>query len=167
MKEELSLPCPYKVSLDTSRNSYQFTTLSGAQYEVLFTLANEIFEATILSGVDAYNVVVNKLLTGNGLRDSNISLTVESIVAHFFIVKNRILAYSCDSDDGRHFARARMFNIWFEKSELEIDLIKCDYEIVGETVYKTSFIFHKDNDLGVENIVATLNELRDVLQDYK
>ncbi|MEQ8551100.1 MAG: DUF6169 family protein [Cyclobacteriaceae bacterium] len=168
MKEVLSLQCPYKVTLDTSRNSYQFITSGGASYEVLFSLSNEILTGTDLESADVYHVVVGKTSHGDGIRDMNISLTVDAIIDHFFLIKNRLFFYICDPTDGRHLARFRMFNMWHSKSQFKERFIKLDFQIHdADTIYYACFIFDKQNDLGVDKIVTALNEVRQVLQDAK
>ena len=84
MKEALSLPCLYKVYLDTSKHSYQFVTTGGAQYEVFFQQANDLFSGTDIEGADIFSVSVNKTVSGDGKQDSEIALTVDHIVDHFF-----------------------------------------------------------------------------------
>ncbi|MEQ8684056.1 MAG: hypothetical protein RIE86_02125 [Imperialibacter sp.] len=61
MKEALSLPCLYKVYLDTSKHSYQFATTGGAEYEVFFQQANDLFSGTDIEGADIFSVSVNKI----------------------------------------------------------------------------------------------------------
>ena len=84
MKEALSLPCLYKVYLDTPKHSYQFATKGGAQYEVFFQQANDLFSGTDIEGADIFSVSVNKTVSGDGKQDSEIALTVDHIVDHFF-----------------------------------------------------------------------------------
>jgi len=168
MKEELSLQCPYKVSLDTLSNSYKFTTAGGASYEVLFSLSNEILSGTYLDGADAFHVVVSKITEGDRRRDIKVAQTIDSIVDHFFLIKNRIFFYICDSIDNRHSARFRMFNMWYSKSLLRNKLLKVDYQIRDEELtYYASFVFDKENDLGEEKVLESFEVVRQVLQEVK
>lgn len=162
------MQCPYKVTLDSLRNSYQFTTSGGATYEVLFTLSNEILSGTHLDGADVFHVVVGKNISGDGKRDVDVSNTVDGIVDHFFQIKNRIFFYTCDSLDGRHSARFRMFDMWYSKSALKEKLRKVDYQIQDhDLTYYASFVFHRNNDFGEQLVIESFDAARQVLQEFK
>lgn len=166
MNEELNLPCLYKVCLNTERNSYHFTTARKITYEVIFEISNQVLSGTALDGSDVYHIVVGKHSSTpeKGKRDSEISKTIDSIIAHFFSIKNRIVFYICDSDDGRQKARFRMFNGWYSKSSLIDGLEKIDYEIDAETMsYKISHIFHKQHVLGRDLIIESFDCAKKVI----
>ncbi len=167
MIEALSLPCHYKVLLDTDKNSYHFITSGKAEYAVFFQQSNEIFSDTKIDGADIYSVSVIKTLTGDGLRDPEVFHTVNQIVEHFFLIKNRILLYTCDFTDDRHLLRDRLFNSWYAKSHLNKRLIKLDAALSGEITIKTSLIFDSSNDLGVDNITESFNEVYEILESSK
>lgn len=167
MKEALSLPCLYKVYLDTSKHSYHFTTSGGARYEVFFQQFNDLFIGTDIEGADIFSVSVNKVMPGDGKRDHEISVTVDHIVDHFFKIKNRILLYTCDSTDGRHLTREKLFNSWYSKSNLNQRLKKLDSSLEGDVVIKSSILFDYENDLGAENITRSFYEVHSVLKESK
>ena len=168
MKRELSLPCRYKVVLDSKRNSYTFTTDSKAEYEILFTLDNGIFQGTELENGEIYQIVINKIKDGSGGKDDEIKLTVYAVIEHFFSNTNRILIYSCDTGDKRHYARMRMFNIWYTKSDLRSEIKKIDEKIESDDLlYFTSLIYHSDNEITESNIVKTFKEIVEILRDAK
>lgn len=166
MRKELSLPCHYKVTLDTNTNSYEFNTNGGAKYSVFFNSDNSIFSGSVLEGADTFHLVVTKLQNGNGVKDIHVVETVDSIVEHFFLIKNRIIYYTCDGSDNRQLARDRMFKIWYTNSAHKERLYKQDYSFDASGTY-ASIIFDNDNDLGKENILITMDVISSLFQDAK
>ena len=162
MIKELSLPCHYKVRLNTENNSYEFNTAGGAIYGVFFESENSIFSGTVLEGADTFHLVVTKLQSGDGVKDIHVSKTLDSIVEHFFLIKNRIIFYTCDGSDDRHLARDRMFKIWYSNSPHHQRLNKYDFEFAHEEI-KASVIFDKANDLGEQEIFNAIYLINDVL----
>ena len=152
---ELSLPCRYKVFYNSHSNSYQFSTSSGADYEILFIKDNNLFISTNLEAAEIYSLVINKIRKGLGGQDPEIQKTIIAILLDFFKNQNRILTYVYDSNDGKELVRKRMFKIWHQKT-YHPDLIKLDNSIPTEDCdYHTGIIFHSENHLGKQKIIKT------------
>ncbi|UII26540.1 DUF6169 family protein [Fulvivirga maritima] len=168
MTEELNLPCLYKVYRNLEANTYFFSTNTKAEYEILFIDGREIFSFTPLENSEIFNIIINKTKAGTGRRDPEIAKTIEAVLEHFFINKNRILIYTCDSADSRHISRNRLFNKWFINSSLKKALEKLDYHFtLQDPIYYTSMIFHKDHQLGRVTVIQTFKEVTKVLSDSK
>lgn len=168
MTEELSLPCPYKVHLDHNRNSYQFTTNTGALYEMLFTADVNILVSTALEGAEIYHAVIEKRKAGTGVKDKNIELTINSIIEHFYESRDRFMTYVCDPTDERDLIRERLFNSWYSNSSLRKQLVKLDGEIGNEEgSYITSLVYHKENSFGEESIKHTFDRVIELLNSVK
>lgn len=168
MTEELSLPCHYKVYIDTVSRSYYFNTDTGAHYEILFTDGKPLFSSTEIKDLEVSNIVINKTRQGTGIKDPQISLTIEAIIQHFFADQDRVLIYTCDSVDSKHLLRYRMFNTWFEQSRFKSQVIKLDFKFENASpMYFTSMIFHKRNRLGIDIITKSFKEITDILSDEK
>ena len=169
MTEELNLPCRYKVFRDSDSNTYYFQTDTGASYEISFIDGSLIFDATPLANLEISNIAIAKTRQGTGRRDINIWETVQAIVSDFFKVTDRILIYTCDSTDTKHYTRHRLFNSWFGKSNLKSEIIKLDADIKsqdGESML-TSMIYHSENSLGHNTITQTFEEVVLILQESK
>lgn len=126
MEEVLNLRCRYKVFSDTERNSYTFSTDTSAKYEILFVADSNIFKGTSLENREIFNKVINKLITGSGFADKEIEVTINAIIANFFLKTERVLTYCCDSQDSRENARMRLFNRWFSQSLNKTELVKLE-----------------------------------------
>jgi hypothetical protein len=134
----------------------------------LFTNGSSLFTSTKLESLEVYNIVINKTKSGTGKRDPEIALTIESFLVHFFKNEDRILIYTCDSADSRHLLRNRLFNSWFENSQLKNSIEKLDHQFENsEPLYYSSLIFHKENKLGNTIITATFDEVINILSEAK
>jgi hypothetical protein len=74
---------------------------------------------------------------------------------------DKVLLYTCESIDGKEFARARKFSFWFNKyskEHLKKDLVLS----VGETNMFASVIYHSDHPTRE----ALENEIETVFQEY-
>lgn len=80
--------------------------------------------------------------------DSRIAHTIVNILQSFFEVKDRIVLYLCDSSDGKHKARLRLFESWHQSlsnntTSISVVLSKmiegCYYEMYGCVMYSNDF----------------------------
>lgn len=160
MLEKLNLPCRYSVYTNLDENSYYFSTDTSAKYEILFSSCKELFVDTPLYNYDAYNVAINKIKEGTGIKDVEIFKTIEAVLFHFFRDKNRFLVYTCDSTDKKQNQRKRLFNIWYQNSYLKLQIKKIDGTVVDEDqLYFTSLLFHSNHQLDCQVIMANFNEI--------
>ncbi|MEM9858516.1 MAG: DUF6169 family protein [Bacteroidota bacterium] len=164
MTEELDLPCLYKVFLDTESNTYYFQTQTGAHYEIFFIDSTPLFTSTLIEGCQVSSITIYKTKDGTGIRDNEIAKTVEAVLEHFFRDRNRILIYTCDGEDKKHFQRSRLFNQWFSKSLLKKSISKLDYRFkVEDSETLSSMIYHQENEYGSANITEAFDDVSYVL----
>lgn len=164
VKEELNLPCPYKVRVDSSKNTYHFNTVTGAEYEVLFISENAIFQGTVLQSFDCFTIAINKIKQGNVKADGNIKLTIREILYHFFLDENRILTYVFESTDNRNYSRKRLFRIWKRNHDFKNEILKKDATIpTDEMEYECGLLFHKNHMAGKLNIDNAVQEIKELL----
>ena len=98
-------------------NSYFFTTIHGAAYSIKFKPTPYLFENYPEIADQVYELVVELTRTvsvRSGI-DPSIAVTIAAICEDFFINKERILLYICETADVRHMARVRKFDAWFRE----------------------------------------------------
>ena len=146
---ELNLNSPYKVYKDSDKNIYFFYTISGTKYIAYFTDANELFESFHLKdnifqfGFEPVNMDKTPHAS---FGDNNIHLTIIALIKKFFTNKNNVLTFVADISDLKQKARNRLFQIWKQKYDVNMDFEKYDIEIeTEEEIYYSSMIIHKDN----------------------
>lgn len=167
MTEELNLPCLYKVKLDTTTQTYSFTTENLIEYQLVFIDSSSYFSGT--SSEDfvskVYSLNIDKLSDNKAVYDPVVQETVECIVSHFFEDSENSLLYVCDNTDNKQEARKRKFNKWFNDYELKSEFIKLDEVIeTPEGIHNISMIFHQYNpfkkylEIAYYEAVETLNK---------
>lgn len=167
MIEELSLECHYKVTFNTSDYSYGFKTSGGAEYSVLFVDASSVFFNTRLEGSYCYNIVISKIKSGDGLKDKGVKETIGAIVDHYFSDPERILIFTCEEEDGKQSVRKKLFDMWFSNGTLS-HLVKFNEDIEGsEATYHSSILFHKENPLGISEVIKSYQETVKILGQTK
>lgn len=168
MNVELDLPCPYKVTLDTSRSVYTFHTDTGADYEVLFQDYSSLFTSTIIESAEIFSMILNKKTVGTKVKDPKVQKTVSAIFDHFFQEKNRLLLYQCDDTDGRELSRKRLFEGWYNTSRSYQNYVKLEAKIQdGSKHYYGVLIHHKDNIYGSTAISDSFDIVVYTLQEAK
>ena len=165
MTKELSLPCRYKVVLNSFRNSYHFSTDTDAEYEILFSPDADLFSNTDLKNAQVFMLVISKTRAGTGKRDPQIKKTVYAIVEHFFNVTDRILVYLFDNNDGRELTRKRLFETWMSQYEKDIIERRHSQVVTDEINYEVGIIFHSANPIGTKNILTSFESIVHVLSD--
>ncbi|MBQ6747632.1 MAG: hypothetical protein IJR07_11405 [Bacteroidaceae bacterium] len=97
---------PYKVSQSTNL-SFTFTTDNGNVYEVGFLLD----EMLLPDGVYQFFIMEN---SGNPMtKDDKIMMTIVAIMEEFFLNRDVVLDYICDTSDSKQSLRFRLFRKWF------------------------------------------------------
>jgi Family of unknown function (DUF6169) len=167
MIEELSLQCPYKVTLDPKNQTYLFTTINGIEYQLAFIDFVGYFSGTSTEDLitKVFSLNIDKLTDKVAPTDRDVQVTIECIVTHFFEDRENSLVYVCDHSDEKHAARKRKFNKWFHDSVSKDEFIKLD-DVVNtpDGVHYTSVIFHIENpfrqyvETGYYEVIETLNK---------
>ena len=115
--------------MSPKRNPYKFEYIGGISHSYVFESANEVvyqvkFKSTPYLfphypdvGQDVFELVIDVAYSpiGKVPPDPIIPATVAAICADFFINKERILLYICETADARHMARVRKFDAWFRE----------------------------------------------------
>ena len=101
----------------TNRFHYFFRTVHQVEYKVVFKPASYVFgdDKPYASLLYEFSLLVQFAGPDSYRRDDLIAPTVAFIFLDFYNNNQNICLYICDSSDGKHHVRARMFNIWFRQ----------------------------------------------------
>lgn len=159
---------PYSYFFEEESNSYHFVTDNGIDYEVVF------FEDYQLSILYPENKAFKKVFqisinpkTGKQIPfDLRTRITVDSIVASFFLRKDNCLLSVCDTNDGRGLTRLNKFLRWYEsrKFNANIRMIESSVTTNLETSVYTIILFHKENPFQVQ-IEKDFNTLNSIMNE--
>ena len=151
-------PKPY--SFRRAENAYFFETENGVGYRV--ALANgafyfenlppylTVFELSIEVTNDANTIFIPT--------DKRVEDTLIQILTAFFEDNTNSLVYICDSIDGKHRARHRKFDSWFQRNRLpflekhDVAFQTEDFEVLA------SLIVHKSNPSRLELVQIFLDQ---------
>lgn len=109
----------YKLAFDPSLGSYHFRTENGLIY--LCGLRNRTRELSPVLGIydievwEFYFDCYNPDEQGDRYKkfDTKVSTTISNILLKFLAIELRVVIYACDSSDGRHKVRHKLFKNWF------------------------------------------------------
>ncbi len=136
---------------------YDFTTLSGVVYKVIFDYNHfrenlPDFPQLLGNGYDfAFYCMSDKLIIDGAAErnkranDTKISSTITSIICHFFDTQDSslILLFQCDSSDKKQLFRHALFQRWHRKSshkaQIHIKTIQVEIQ-VGKGVTDNRFM---------------------------
>src|SRR5688572_25711422 len=109
----------YNIVKGPFSGSYLFQTENGLLYVCRFQ--NRTRELSPVIGI--YDIEVYEFdftcytpdIQNCGLKkfDKKVSTTISSMLLNFFTNELRIIIYVCDTADGRHRERHKLFKIWF------------------------------------------------------
>ena len=87
-----------------------------------------------------------------GLADERVGATLFYLIRRFFETRHeRILLYICESNDGKHFARQRLFARWRLANDRAGQFQKLPISIIGsEPAIVGGLMFRQDHPLGQE-----------------
>jgi hypothetical protein len=134
----------YKLAFDPTFGSYHFRTENGLTYACHFH--NWTRELSPVLGI--YDIQVcefdftchnpNETTCVFKKYDKKISATISHLLLSFFASELRVITYVCDTSDGRHKERHKLFKIWFNNLAEQENYIR-----------KPFAIDHKDEALGL------------------
>lgn len=139
-----------------------FTTVYGVTYFVSFLkmeIGNEYFE-------NLYAVDFGRIGDAKKPNDGLIEYTIKQVILDFFSMEPKCLIhYVCNSMDGRHRSRSRLFSNWFLYSQ-ERSFHKLIVNYKDEEIHYTlEFIFH-DNHYSIseleDHIIKQMNEFSEL-----
>jgi len=168
MKEELNLPCPYKVTLDTQTFIYSFITKNLIEYNVTFADSVYLFDGTSAQHhiTKVYTLNIEKISLAIEPLDFNVRKTIDGIITHFFIDPENSIIYLCDAGDKKELLRRNKFNDWYAKSHHKNEVSKIDESIIvdQDTIYYTCLLYHNQNPFK-EALQNSYNEVIASLKD--
>ena len=125
--------------------NYYFETDNGLKYHAYF------IEMPSISSLYSFSFEKE---SGDSYHDTRVRDTIISIMTDFFQSDYPILGYTCDTSDGKHKARQRLFRMWYNKFN-DGSLSKYDFE---EGDVYISIIVSKDY-FAADNIVSDVVQL--------
>lgn len=153
--EEINQTSPYQVT-QVDELSVRFCTQNGVHYWVGFTM--DIF---ILTENGYYLYLINESEPKG--EDPLVYQTVVAIIANFFAHSaSDAMLYICSPSDSRQAARARLFKMWFNKTEDSKNFTLETYSHVDDGIeYFYGIILRKDNPYHEKMISIFLDFLSD------
>jgi hypothetical protein len=125
----------YKLAFDPSLGSYHFRTENGLTY--LCGLRNRTRDLSPVLGIydievwefyfDCYNPDEQSGI--HKIFDKKVSTTISNILLKFLATELRVVFYACDSSDGRHQVRHKLFKNWFKKLAEQENYIRTPIEL--------------------------------------
>lgn len=162
------MPTPYNYYFNENSQFYYFTTKNNIEYRVAFII-DETFSA--VSGLEINNIfqiVIEKVTDGLERLDVQVSATIQTIIAAFFINSQNSMIYVCDDRDKKGIKRFNVFNRWYEKSGLydikkKDNVIHC-YSNNEILIIHSSLLYHKNNK-NKETIIEVYNTIQEILNE--
>jgi len=152
----LNLQNPYE--LVDSDNGYTFETEYGQIYSLSFLFYS------LISNSKNYRVYTFNLEPINSVKpviDNRIEITIQFALKKFFEKKVNALIVVFDSCDGRHQARARLFERWYRNSNVQ-NIHKIDATgVIDDTEILTSLFLETSNPY-YDEIKASFAELENL-----
>ena len=109
----------YKIAFDPTLGSYHFRTENGLTY--LCGFRNRTRDLSPVLGI--YDIVVwefyfycyntDEQSVIHKKFDKKVSTTISNLILKFLAKELRVVLYACDSCDGRHKVRHKLFKNWF------------------------------------------------------
>lgn len=162
----------YNYTFDNITNTYNFTTKNNILYRVAFVV-DETFSAISDEEIpNIFQLVIEKASDELEPYDPKVSRTIIHIVERFFQNALNSMIYVCSDEDHKAFARFKVFDRWYKKSEYSAFIVKIDniiqYRISKTETLKmyTSFMFHQDNPFH-QKLVEIYNLIEKTLNEEK
>lgn len=130
----LLTPLPYE--LEASANGYHFVTDLGTEYELTFYQIHAsypIYSFAIERQSDTYHA------------DARVHATVMHVLRLFFEQDLNAMVFTCEVEDGRQYARFKLFDKWYQPYKQEYYR-----EVYCKDIYFSSIIARRDNPLAKE-----------------
>ena len=141
------------------KKGYFFVTDNKSKYFFYFLSDPELYR----DFPKVKNYIFNfgfELMEGKLMPDKRISLTIRHIINNFFEKNPRsILTYTCESLDGKHHCRNRLFQKWYsEHSSNKVQYTKVDMKLVvsGNEIYNSA-LMRSDNKYEINATMAFLS----------
>ncbi len=108
----------YHIETDESENIFYFK-VKQSEYIISF------LECDILDGLSFYNIVIERDV--KGVVNTYVAETIITIIKRL-LDADKVFCFTCDTNDGKQFARHRLFKRWFNKGHYAelYDMINMD-----------------------------------------
>lgn len=152
---------PYPCQQQENNGNYRFVTTAGAHYEVYFTDASGYFEgfphaaATVMVGLALLSGVASG--TDPRIADTLTALMLQRLEAD----PAQVLAYFCDTTDGRAASRYRKFAAWWDRHPgVHQSLVKQDIQaaptLYAALIYRADHPFRQEISQGIAQLESKL-----------
>ena len=118
----------------------------------------------IAKSIYSFNIDVIDGDAGFAKSDERIGLTIVEIIKNFFLGRENVAVYVCDSADTRHLARKRKFDFWFWKYNDGTIIKEDDIAVVEDVQILNSLIIHKNNP-SLSEIILAFKELNEKVNE--
>lgn len=122
----------YYIETDESENIFYFK-VKQSEYIISF------LECDILDGLSSYSIVIERDV--KGVLNTHVAETIMTIIKGL-LDADKVFCFTCDTNDGKQFARHRLFKRWFSKGEYAelYDMINMDSneDLCGGVLIKKS-----------------------------
>lgn len=153
--EPSNIIAPLKIYKRKDRDVYYFK-VNSSEYNVAFV------ESTPLGTLQLDSIIIARDSKDNN-GNTKVSQTIIAILENL-LCKNRILCFTCDTDDGRQIARQRLFKNWFTNNPTssDFDMLSIDEsdDLCGGILIK------KDNPL-YPVYLEKVKEFKKEMEEYK
>lgn len=139
-------PCPYDVFETVS--GYGFITKDGTEYSLSFIKVDSTYPL--------YSFSIDRL-SDTYHSDDRVKATIIHVLVNFFENEYNAMLYTCDITGGKHFARQRLFNQWYQEYK---DVYQRN-SYCSEDILST-IITRRDNPLA-KDMVRIFMDLQDTL----
>lgn len=151
------LPYEYKIGDDYT---YRFTTDNGIQYVAYFI---------DYSGSVGFGKVYSFSFDPEDDRglgrvfDKRISITIIKILSEFFKFERNSMVMVCDSSDDKQNARSRLFDQWYQKTQIEHRIEKFDFEHASEEQVIKARLYINESNPDKEGIRDSLQNMYEAM----
>ena len=149
---------PYQVRFkENQSNVLQFITDKSLIYNITFV----VDQTLALSNI--FQFVIEEELQTHASHDPKVEQTIIAIADSFFLDKERVLSFVCDTKGSHEVARNLLFHKWFTKYNKK-KLLKIDGVVhTEETTFYSSIICNQENT-NIEIVKSTYMDLINELQ---
>ena len=154
--EAVNLRSPYRVKQE-DENIFSFRTKYGLVYNVGFVIDVSFYDEGV------YQFFINNLSDRSSRADNDVYETVRVIIEEFFVQKEAVMLYICDTIDKRQASRDRLFRIWFHVYEKSNSYSLHNEGMTIDSIrYFSSILLRKDNPLHNQ----VLNKFHDFIAEH-
>lgn len=127
-----------------------------SEYKISFV------ECDLFADLPIYSILIGR--TQKVTENSGVAETIICIVKHL-LDKDKVFCYTCDTEDGKQFARNRLFNSWFKiqkDASLNYDLTKIESSgdiVGGMLISKHNPLLSSYKEAAID-FVATINQVK-------